>query len=107
VVATLSSGVNAIGFTYGSYINSSAPFTVTLSTGDSFNLFTPIAPGYDTGFVGFTSDVPLTKVTFAENGYAMDITEFVVATPVPLPPSLLLFVPGLVGLVTVRRRFKK
>ncbi len=72
VVCTLS-GATAIGFTYGDYQDSALPFTVTLSTGDSFTLSTPLNPGSDTGFVGFVSDTPITGVTFADSGTAFDV----------------------------------
>jgi hypothetical protein len=51
-----------------------------------------------------------TTVSFAgrENGvwYYLDAVS-VTAAPVPLPPAIFLFAPGLVGLAAVRRRFKK
>jgi hypothetical protein len=102
VVATLA-GATAIGFTYGSYTNSTAPFTVTLSTGDMFSLVTPAVYGVGSGFVGFTSSSPITSVVFAEpGGYAFDVASFTVAS-VPEPETWAMLLAGL-GLVGFRLR---
>jgi hypothetical protein len=112
VIAT-TTGVRAIGFTYGTYIGSLVPFTVTLSSGDVFTLTTPyVSDNYSgvTGFVGFVSDAPITSVMFVEQGGSMDITQLTVGpatAPVPVPAALLLFGPGLVGIAAMRKKVKK
>jgi hypothetical protein len=105
VVCTLS-GATAIGFTYGDYQDGALPFTVTLSTGDSFTLTTPSNPGVDTGFVGFVSDTPITKVTFADSGIAFDVVGLSEssATSVPEPGTLALMATGMFGIALLRRQ---
>jgi hypothetical protein len=104
VVCTLS-GTTAIGFTYGDYSDSGGtPFTVTLSTGDSFVLNTPLNAGYDTGFVGFVSDAPITGVTFTDNGGGFDVINFSESTSVPEPGTLALMTTGLLGMALLGRR---
>jgi len=102
------SGTTAIGFTYGDYSDlGGTPFTVTLSSGDSFVLNTPLNPGYDTGFVGFVSDAPITSVTFADNGSGFDVINFSESsrpTPVPEPGTLALITTGLLGTALLGRR---
>ena len=108
VVCTLS-GSTAIGFTYGDYNDSGGlPFTVTLSTGDSFGLNTPPNPGFDTGFVGFVSDTPITSVTFSDDGQGFDLIQVekssagAVGAPEPAPFALM--ATGLLCLVVLTRR---
>jgi hypothetical protein len=106
-VVCMLSGATAIGFTYGDYQEGGLPFTVTLSTGDSFNLTTPSNPGSDTGFVGFVSDTPITKVTFADSGSAFDVVNFsesAGATSVPEPGTLALMATGMFGIALLSRR---
>src|ERR1700730_3243609 len=106
-VVCLLSGATAFGFTYCDNPASALPFTVTLSTGDSFALTTPLNNGVDTGFVGFVSDTPITSVTFADNGSAFDVINFsesAPATSVPEPGTLALMATGLLGMALLGRR---
>ena len=104
VVCTLS-GATALGFTFGDYVDSAIPLTVTLSGGESFTLTTPSNAGFDTGFVGFVSSTPISSVTFADQGFAVDIVNFQAsATSVPEPGTLALMATGLLGTALLGRR---
>ncbi|HEY2341254.1 MAG TPA: hypothetical protein VGH75_12035, partial [Steroidobacteraceae bacterium] len=77
VLCTLS-GSRAIGFIYGDFADGGGlPFTVTLSSGDSFELSTPPNPGLDTGFIGFVSDTPITSINFRNDGVGFDVLQVV------------------------------
>jgi hypothetical protein len=104
-----SPGSRAIGFRYGDFADGGGlPFTVTLSTGESFQLSTPPNPGFDTGFVGFVSNTPITSVTFSDDGQGFDLLQLdnspagTVGAPEPAPFALL--ATGLLCLALVHRR---
>jgi len=102
-----SSGSTAIGFIYGDFADGGGqPFTVTLSTGDSFELSTPANPGSDTGFVGFVSNTPITSVTFSDNGQGFDLLQVdeSPARGVPEPAPFELLAAGLLSLAVLGRR---
>jgi uncharacterized protein (TIGR03382 family) len=106
VLCTLS-GSRAIGFIYGDFADGGAtPFTVTLSSGETFTLNTPPNPGLDTGFVGFVSDTPITSVTFSNNGVSFDLLQVdkssAVGAPEPGPGTLMVI--GLLSLALLPRR---
>ena len=104
VVCTLS-GATSLGFTFGDYVDPAIPLTVTLSGGESFTLTMPSNAGFDTGFVGFVSSTPITGVTFADQGTALDIVNFQAsATSVPEPGTLALMATGLLGMALLGRR---
>src|ERR1700732_1098287 len=106
-VVCLLSGATAFGFTYGDNTDSALPFTVTLSTGDTFTLTTPLNNGVDTGFVGFVSDTPITTVIFADSGSAFDVINFsesAGAVSAPRPGTPALWAPGLLGTALLGRR---
>jgi hypothetical protein len=108
VLCTLS-GSTAIGFTYGDLDNNGGlPLTVTLSTGQSFNLNTPPIPGVDTGFVGFVSDTPITSITFSDDGAGFALLQVdkssgrAVGAPEPSPLALMAI--GLLSLAVLGHR---
>jgi hypothetical protein len=108
VLCTLS-GSRAIGFIYGDFADGGGlPFTVTLSTGESFTLTTPLNPGSDTGFVGFVSDTPITSVTFSNDGVGFDLLQVdnssTRAVGAPEPAPLALMAMGLLCLAVLARR---
>jgi hypothetical protein len=108
VLCTLS-GTRAIGFIYGDFADGGGlPFTVTLSTGDSFDLSTPFNPGLDTGFIGFVSNTPITSIRFSNNGVGFDVLEVVSssagAAGVPEPAPSGLMATGLLALALLSRR---
>jgi hypothetical protein len=106
-VLCTSLGSTAIGFIYGDLADGGGqPFTVTLSTGDSFELNTPASPGFGTGFVGFVSNTPITSVTFSDNGQGFDLLQVdeSSARSVPEPATLELLAAGLLSLAVLGRR---
>jgi len=108
-VLCTSAGSTALGFLYGDFADGGGlPFTITLSTGDSFQLSTPPIPGSDTGFVGFVSNTPITSVTFSDDGQGFDLLQVdnspagAVGAPEPGPFALL--ATGLLYLAVLPRR---
>jgi hypothetical protein len=81
--------------------------------------------GYGTGYWGDTTyhfSIPVDNLTSStltvaftsyqtqesyDEGWGLDNVTVTSAVPTPIPASLLLFAPGLLGLATLRRRFDK
>jgi PEP-CTERM motif-containing protein len=108
VLCTLA-GATALGFVYGDFADGGAlPFTVTLSSGDTFTLTTPANPGLDTGFVGFVSDTLITSVTFSNDGVGFDLLQVETASGssvgAPEPATLALMATGMLCLAVLGRR---
>jgi len=112
VLCTLS-GSTAIGLIYGDFADGGGlPFTVTLSTGDSFQLSTPPTPAGDIGFVGFVSTTPITSITFSDDGQAFDLLQVDKASaraagvPEPGPFAVMATALLFLGVVTRRRSIR-
>lgn len=62
IVATLPSGITAVGSGFAGENAVSIPFTITLSTGETFNFSTPNSSSFN--FAGFTSDTAISSISF-------------------------------------------
>lgn len=90
------SGALAFGADLSSYISpafASFTATVSLDTGETFSFTSPANPHYT--FFGFTSDIPVTDLTFSDGGTAFGYHEELIrdihmVTVIPEPGSLAL-----------------
>jgi hypothetical protein len=100
-----SAGATAFGFTFGSNVPVGLPATLTLNTGETF----AITPGSSAQFVGFTSDAPITSISFNyDNGFAFDVLSVSSnLAAVPEPASWGLMVLGFGGLGAALRRARR
>jgi hypothetical protein len=72
ISATLPSGITAVGSEIMNFDFGSAPFIITLSTGETFNLNSLNFP--DRKFVGFTSDTAIASISFQATGGGLNST---------------------------------
>ena len=89
-----------------------SPITVTLVTGDAFNLTGPFMAGtYNTyDFFGFTSDIAFASITLSDTKDRLMLDNFVYShtdggdsgSPVPEPSTIILLSSGLIGQVWYR-----
>lgn len=105
---SLTTGVTAIGFFYGSYNGESSSFSASVNSG-AFVASGLSLPGTTntTKFIGFTSTLPITSIVFTQAaGANFDVTTFVTgsAAPVPEPSMALMFGVGLALMGAVARR---
>jgi hypothetical protein len=62
IIATLPSGITAVSGDFAGLSAISVPFTITLSTGETFNFNT--LNSFNLSFAGFTSDTPISSISF-------------------------------------------
>jgi hypothetical protein len=110
ITATLPSGITAVGSDIMSAVFPGSPFTITLSTGETFNQSSLNYPNRQ--FVGFTSDVAISSISFrATNGLTLiDNFRFgranTVATAVPEPFTIIGTLVGGTAALRMRKKLK-
>jgi hypothetical protein len=109
IVATLPSGVTAIGSDIMSVIGYASPFNITLSTGEKFNLNSLNYP--DRQFVGFTSDTAIASISFQTTDGWGELDNFRfgtarAATSVPEPFTLIGTFVGGTAALRMRKKLK-
>jgi hypothetical protein len=110
ITATLPSGVNAVGSDIMSILGYASPFIITLSTGESFNINSLNYP--DRQFVGFTSDVDITSISFQATGGYTELDNFrfgtaaVATASVPEPFTVIGTLVGGTAALRIRKKLK-
>ncbi len=99
--------IDAFGIDINTIATANGAYSVTTNLGDiELSGFNPF-PGRNTGqFIGFTSDVGISSVTFTGSiAFTLDTMRFaaftppIIPAPIPEPSTIMLFGSGLVGLV--------
>jgi len=114
ISVNLPSGVTAVGsdiMSFNSFNNFNSyafPFTIGLSTGETFNLNSLNYPNRQ--FVGFTSDTPITSISFLANGGVTQLDNFrfgtANTTPVPEPFTVIGTLIGGTSAFRIRKKLK-
>lgn len=108
---SLTTGVTAIGFFYGSYNAESSAFSASVNNG-AFVASGLSLPGTTntTKFIGFTSSLPITSIVFTQTaGANFDLTTFVTGTAAPVPEAsmALMLGAGFAAIFTIVRRRRR
>jgi hypothetical protein len=108
ISVNLPSGVTAVGSEIMSFDNYASPFTIGLSTGETFNLNSLNYPNRQ--FVGFTSDTPITSISFLANGGVTQLDNFrfgtANTTSVPEPFTVIGTLIGGTSAFRIRKKLK-
>jgi hypothetical protein len=110
ITAILPSGVTAVGSDIMSFSNYASPFTITLSTGETFNQSSLNYPNRQ--FVGFTSDTAITSISFLATSGFTELDNFrfgranIVATAVPEPFTIIGTLVGGTAALRMRKKLK-
>jgi hypothetical protein len=114
ISVNLPSGVTAVGsdiMSFNSFNNFNSyafPFTIGLSTGETFNLNSLNYPNRQ--FVGFTSDTPITSISFLANGGVTQLDNFrfgtANTTSVPEPFTVIGTLIGGTSAFRIRKKLK-
>lgn len=102
LTTTLPAGTTAVAFLLGDFFATTA--TITLSTGDVFNLNLTGVPNLN--FIGFTSDVAITSVTMQDGIGAIVVDSVQFGQAIPEPATLAVFGVMAAGAFGFRRRMK-
>jgi hypothetical protein len=99
-------GTTAFGTDLMSILPYAAYFDIVLATGETFTAASAEFP--QRAFFGITSDAPISSVTFVAGDGALPLLDnFTIGLTAPLPPSLLLAVTGMVGVLGYRYRWSR
>ncbi len=110
ITAILPSDVTAVGSDIMSLFNGAAPFTISLSTGETFSQNSLNYPNRQ--FVGFTSDTAITSISFQANGGSTSLDNFRfgtaanVSTSVPEPFTVIGTLVGGTAALRMRKKLK-
>ena len=108
ISVNLPSGVTAVGSDIMSFKNYASSFTIVLSTDETFNLNSLNYPNRQ--FVGFTSDTPITSISFLANGGVTQLDNFrfgtANTTSVPEPFTVIGTLIGGTSAFRIRKKLK-
>ncbi len=110
ITAILPSGVTAVGSDIMSFNNFASPFTINLSTGETFNVNSLNYPNRQ--FVGFTSDVAISSISFLAISGNTQIDNFrfgsatAATTSVPEPFTVIGTLIGSTASLRMRKKLK-
>jgi hypothetical protein len=109
IAVNLPSGVTAVGGDIMSFINYASPFTISLSTGETFNLSSLNYPNRQ--FVGFTSDTAIASISFLATGGVTQLDNFRFGTAnnttsVPEPFTIIGTLIGGTSALRIRKKLK-